>query len=135
MTKPLKFLILLLIFSISTSWTVLATETGCLLTNSTLYPSKVNPGLINTLLGSTPIYKNGAYLQVAQQCLSTSRGPCRVCNGAFESFLGLITGCPTGFVYGYEVNYVVNCDFDSGTLTLLLVSACVGVVYIFKAQK
>lgn len=98
-----------------------ATNKGCLLPDTRIYTNKMNPGLLGSLLGSTPIYDKNSFVIVDNQCVTPLSSSCRVCLGSYSTFLGVITGCNTGFVYGSEANYLVECDLDSSPLVLILI--------------
>lgn len=133
MTKTLKVLLsLLILLAIQPS---LFAQTGCLLPDTKIYTSKINPGLINVLLGTTPIYENDPSILLAAQCMSAPGGQCRVCPGTLDTTLGLITGCSSGFIYGSEVAYTLACPLDSYTLTLLLMGTSLGAFSIHKRNK
>ncbi|RZK41931.1 MAG: hypothetical protein EOO90_09315 [Pedobacter sp.] len=132
MKKQLKVFLLffaILIYSERTS----ATETGCQI-GVQIYTNKTNPGFLNAILGSTPIYQGNGRITVAQQCISNQRGPCRVCTGSFTSLYGLISGCTTGFVQGTEVDYIVNCDLDKNTLALVLFGGITGFWFLSRKK-
>ena len=134
MTKSLNLCFLLFIL-LAVHTPLSANQIGCRLADSRIYTTKIDPGLVNALLGVSPIYENNPSIFLEQQCISSTSGVCRVCHGDFGSFLGLITGCPSGFVYGSEVNYITECDLDSYDLTLLLISTGFGVASILNPKR
>lgn len=135
----------LFVFLILSAGVVNAAD-GCLIDNTTVYPTKVTKGLLNVavgaLFGSSNLYYNtsGSYSECGWTPATTGVS-CAICEGTYDevNVLGiqLISGCSGIIKQGYQgVGFnIVNCNLDDYTWTFGAAAGLFGIFVIRRRNK